>query len=133
MTQFYIGHNLQGIEKVSQDSGELALLAKGGSTEVMVQRINPERTFSVYPSEDHNKVMEFFFVLDGCITTETNGEVKSIEKGSYFYVYDLQEVLTFKTKTEATLLYITSLPIFHLLSNQLKEMTKMVEQVEEKD
>lgn len=133
MTQFFIGHNLQGIEKVSQDSGELTLLAKGGGTEVMVQRINPDRTFSIYPSDDHNKVMEFFFVLEGHITTKINDEVKSIEKGNYFYVYDLQEVLTFKTKTDATLLYISSLPMFHLLSNQLKEMTKIVAQVEEKD
>ena len=133
MTHFFIGHNLQGIEKVSQDSGELTLLAKGGGTEVMMQRIHQDRTFSIYPSDDDNKVMEFFFVLDGYINTQVNGEVKSIEKGNYFYVYDLQEVLTFKTKTEATLLYISSQPLFHLLSNQLKEMTKIVEQVEEKD
>jgi putative nucleotidyltransferase with HDIG domain len=132
MTQFFIGHNLDGIEKVTQDSGELSLLAKGGGTEVMLQRINSDRTFSIYPS-DQGEVMEFFFVLDGCIATKVNGQVKHIEKGNYFFVYDLQEVLTFKTKTEATLLYISSLPMFYLLSNQIREMTKIVEKVEEKD
>ncbi|MEL7563481.1 MAG: HD-GYP domain-containing protein [Dehalobacterium sp.] len=133
MAQFFIGHNLQGIEKVSQDSGELTLLAKGGGTEVMIQRINPDRTFSIYPPDGDNKVMEFFFVLAGCITTDINGETKRIEKGNYFYVYDLHEVITLKTKTETVLLYISSLPMFHILSNQLKEMTKIVAQVEEKD
>jgi putative nucleotidyltransferase with HDIG domain len=132
MTHFFIGHNLNGMEKVTQDSGELTLLAKGGGTEVMVQRINPDRTFSIYPSE-HGGVMEFFFVMDGSITTEINGELKHIEKGNYFYVYDLQEVVTLKTQTEATLLYISSFPTFYLLSNQIREMTRIVEQVEAKD
>ncbi|MGI6684684.1 MAG: HD-GYP domain-containing protein [Bacillota bacterium] len=132
MTQLFIGRNLNGIEKVTQDSGELALLARGGGTEVMVQKINSERTFSIYPFEQE-EVMEFFFVLDGFITTKINGEIKHIEKGHYFYVYDLHDVLTFETKTEATLLYISSLPMFYLLSNQIREMTKVVEKIEEKD
>ncbi|MGI6628938.1 MAG: HD-GYP domain-containing protein [Bacillota bacterium] len=132
MARFFIGHDLNGIEKVTQDSGELALLARGGGTEVMIQKINSDRTFSIYPS-DQSDVMEFFFVLEGNITTIVNGEEKHIKKGNYFYVYDLHEVLTFNTKSKATLLYISSLPMFYLLSNQIRAMTKIVEQVEGKD
>ena len=57
MARFFIGHDLNGIEKVTQDSGELALLARGGGTVMIQNKLGP--ILSIYPS-DQSDVMEFF-------------------------------------------------------------------------
>lgn len=132
MSGLFIGKSSDGIERVEQGSGDLALLAHGEGTEVMLQQINPGKNFSVYPA-DEDDVMEFFYIVKGSIVCEYLEEPVTLRAGDYFYVNRLKREVSFDSIDGVTLLYVTSSPLFHSISNELKELGKVVEKVEEKD
>jgi len=120
------------IEKVNQKSGELALLAKGDGTEIMTMEIKSNKLFSVDPG-DTDEVMEFFYLLKGSVVYQEDEKDTILYQGDYFYVQHLKEPVTFKTLKETGLLYVSSKPVFHFLSNDIKELYEIVKKVEKKD
>jgi len=131
MAGLYIGQNNLCIEKVSKKSEELSLLAKGDGTEVMLQKIKADKFFVLSPGDD--ELMEFFYVLDGTITYEHGNECKIIQKGDYFYTSKLNEDICFKTNTEVSMIYFSTRPVFHLLSDEIEELNKISAMIEKKD
>lgn len=132
MRGLYLGTNEQSIEKVIQNSSELALLAKGGETEVMIQVIKSNEYFCIEPGID-SEIMEFFYILEGSIIYEKKDSEKILTAGDYFYVHHLNEVAHFRTLTEIKLIYVCSQPIFHYLSERMRKISEMITRVEEKD
>lgn len=130
MKGYYSGNSLEGIESVIQDGGKLSLLARGGATEVMVSHIYAGKLFSVYPAEDED-TLEFFYILDGEVENRANHEL--LKKGDYFYMKALQETMSFEARCDVLLLYVSSQPLFHYLSDVIKEMNEIVRKVEDKD
>lgn len=132
MDGFYIGQNESCLEKVTQKFGELKLIGRGDGTEIMIQKIMPEQIFFIEPS-DGNETLEFFYILEGTIGCERDGENVILNKGEYFYAHGLKETVCLKTISDVTLLYFSTEPFFHYLSKGIKELTSMVKNVEEKD
>lgn len=128
----YFGTNDSCIEKVSQDSGTLSLLAKGGSTEIMMQNIQGEKIFMIEPGDDPD-IMEFIYIIEGSLVKCGKEENIVLSKGDYFYVNHLKNTVHFETLEDVKLLYITNQPIFQYLSNTIKDLMDIVKKFEEKD
>lgn len=132
MNGFYLKHKNDCLEKVKEGSYEFSLLAKGEGTEIMIQKFEQNKSFSMYPSENED-TLEFFYVLKGSLLLEADKHSEIIDQGDYIYLKGLSEVKIFKTLTEVELLYVSTEPIFSYMSKQMKEFMNIVKQVEEKD
>jgi len=132
MTGFYLGQNDSCLEKVAKKSEELCLLAKGDGTEVMKQKISAGSYFTISPG-DNDELMEFFYVLDGKITYQCHDKNITINQGEYFYAHKLDEDLCLKAESNVTMLYISTQPLFHLLSNEIKELNEINSMIARKD
>jgi putative nucleotidyltransferase with HDIG domain len=122
------------IEKVSQKSGALSLLASGDYVEVLIQEIKKNTIFFIEP-DTISRLIEFYYILEGSITcqTLTNSEMNPLEAGDYFYVNQLSAPVSFKALTKTKLLYVSSKPVFKYLSNDINELKNMLKEVENKD
>ncbi|MGH4119598.1 HD domain-containing phosphohydrolase [Clostridium sp.] len=132
MEGFYLGKNEDCLEKVTQKSGELRLIGRGDSTEIMIQKIGSQEFFCIEPSEK-NETLEFFYILEGSIHCESDGENIILNSGDYFYAHGLKQAVCLKTISEVTLLYLSTEPFFNYLSKGIKELRSMNKNVEEKD
>jgi HD-GYP domain-containing protein (c-di-GMP phosphodiesterase class II) len=119
------------IDKSVQDAAELRLLAKGDGTEVMIQKIKSDETVFIEPS-NLCETMEFFYILNGELEVYNNFK-STLKKGDFFYVHHLNETVQFYTLTNVELLYFSTQPLFHYLSNSIRELTSLAKKVEEKD
>ena len=132
MQEIYLGQKGKYIEKVVKGTEELTLLAKGDDTEIMHIKIPLGQMLWIDPGEK-DRLMEFFFILSGKVMYETEDEAIYLNEGEYCYVKNLKKSTYFKTITEVTLLYISNQPVFHLLSNEMKELLEIGKLVEKKD
>lgn len=128
----YFGKSSDCIEKVSQDSGTLSLIAKGGSTEVMMQFIQAKKIFMIEPGYDPD-IMEFMYIIKGSLKQYGDQGNVVLSEGDYFYVNGLKSTVHFETLEDVKLLYITNQPIFQYLSNTIKDLMDIVKKYEEKD
>lgn len=132
MKGLYLGQNESCLEKVTQNSGELCLIGRGDGTEIMTQKIRSQEIFFIEPS-DSNETLEFFYILEGSINCEKDGDNVVLNKGEYFYAHGLKETVNLKTISDVTLLYFSTEPFFQYLSKGIKELTSMNKNVEQKD
>jgi HD-GYP domain-containing protein (c-di-GMP phosphodiesterase class II) len=132
MEGFYLGQNNKCLEIVTQESGALNLIAKGDGTEIMIQKINPQQIFFIEPS-NLGETMEFFYILGGTIIFDKDEQTIILKQGDYFYAHGLRETVHLKTIDEVTILYVSTEPFFHYLSNGIKELNNLVKNVEKKD
>jgi HD-GYP domain-containing protein (c-di-GMP phosphodiesterase class II) len=132
MDGLYIRHNNEFIDKVEKESEQLGLIARGDGTEVMIQKIQPGRIFCVSPGEN-SELMEFFYIVKGSVIHEHEEEIIPLKEGDYFYVHNIKETAYFKTETEVTLLYVSSRPVFYMLSEEMEELKGILDKIREKD
>lgn len=132
MDGLFIQHGDEYIERVEKESEILKLIARGDGTEVMIQKIQPGRIFSVSPGEN-SELMEFFYILKGSINHVEGNDKICLKDGDYFYVNNIKETAYFKTESEATLLYVSSRPVFYMLSGEIEELQRMLNKIREKD
>ncbi|HOB19282.1 MAG TPA: HD domain-containing phosphohydrolase [Candidatus Atribacteria bacterium] len=131
-TGFYIGAENECLEKSVQSSGSLDLLGKGDGAEVMLQRIKADKTVFIEPGEP-SELMEFFYILDGVIEVEHDDKITMLKRGDYFYSHKLKQTIQFRTKTDVSLIYFTTHPVFYYLSATIKELKALADKVSEKD
>lgn len=132
MKGFFIEKSGGSLEKVSQNSATLELLARGDGTEILMQEIKANKVIQVV-SQESSSVMEFFYVLDGSLAWLKNGEEEILQSGDYFYTHHFKGKEYLKTLSETKLLYVSTQPIFHYISKQIKDLMEMVNSVEKKD
>lgn len=132
MRGFYTGSEDNCIEEVKQNSGTLSLIARGDGTEVLLQRIKSGSPFFLEPG-DIPDTMEFFYILEGSLTYKTEENEELLGKGEYFYVLDLKSPVHFKALDDLVLLYVSTQPLFKYLSNDIKNLTYLLSQIELKD
>ncbi|QGU94821.1 HD domain-containing protein [Clostridium bovifaecis] len=132
MDGLHFGLGNKCIEKVTQNAGNLSLLAKGGETEVMLENIKSQEFFCIEPLEN-SEIMEFFYILKGSILFQENEKNTILEGGDYFYVHNIKETAHFYVVDEVTLIYVCSKPIFQYLSDRMRKVTEMITLVENKD
>jgi len=123
------------LDKMKLLNSELKLLASGDGVEIMLQELNSNITFDVYPAENDSSLMEFFYVIEGQIEflTDYNDEMTILKAGDYFYTKYIKEPCLFKTLTKVKMLYLSSQPIFHYLGESLSELHKLNKEIDVKD
>ena len=132
MHEIFLGQKGKYIEKVVKRTEELTLLAKGDDVEIMKVKIKSDEIFYIDPGVK-DRLLEFFFIIKGKVMYDDEGEAIYLSEGEYCYVKNLKKSTYFKTVTEVTLLYITNQPVFHLLSDEIKKIDKMLTLVKGKD
>ncbi|MEI5908297.1 HD domain-containing phosphohydrolase [Bacillus spongiae] len=120
------------LEKLLQETGNLALLARQDHLEIMLQEIDEGMGFYLYPAED-NTTMEFFYIIDGEIEYDLNGDKQILGRNDYFTARGLEDSFIFKVKKTLTLLWITNEPLFHQISKEIQQLIDICARVEKKD
>ena len=133
MSGFYIEKKGSSIEQVSQNSATLDLLARGDGTEVLLQEIDSDKIIQI-ASPDRKSVLEFFYILEGSmIWMKEDGSSEELTSGDYFYTNYFRGKKHLKTSSKTKILYISTDPIFHHISDVIKDLMNMINQVEDKD
>ncbi|MDM5314513.1 HD domain-containing protein [Fictibacillus sp. b24] len=129
---FHIGKKGSTIEKVSFETFNIGLLARGDGVDIMLQTIEANEPFYVYPSDNPN-VMEFFYILKGELSCELNGHKILLGPQDYYYASDLEEPVYFTAITDVEYLWVITEPTFYQLSESVTQLKDIVDQVEVKD
>jgi putative nucleotidyltransferase with HDIG domain len=120
------------LETVLYNRSEFSLLTRGDGVEVLMQSIEKDKLFYVYPS-DNLSVLEFYFILSGEIICELNDEKVLLGPQDSFTAKGLVEPIHFTALTDVTFLWVTTEPTFVHLSNKMSSLMDIVKQVEAKD
>ncbi|MGM0838051.1 MAG: HD domain-containing phosphohydrolase [Bacillota bacterium] len=129
---FSIGRKGTSLENVKLDNFDISLLSRGNGAEVMIQSITKDNLFYIYPGESP-EVMEFFYILQGKVVCELNGEKVTLGPHDYYTASNLQEPIHFTALTDVSYLWFITEPTFYHISENVTELKKMVEKVEERD
>lgn len=129
---FTYGKKGSTIETVEFNVSKIGLLAKGNGAEVLIQHINKDKLFYIYPSENPD-ALEFYYILNGEVECEIEGKQVQFSEGDYFSAQNLADTLLFKTLTELTFLWVVTEPTFMHVSKEMRSLKEIVKLVEEKD
>jgi putative nucleotidyltransferase with HDIG domain len=132
MEGFRIGKSGTSLEKVLLNTNEISLLAHGDGVEVLLQNIEKDRLFYIYPANNPH-VLEFHIILSGEIVCEQNDEKIVLRQQDYFSVKGIIEPIHFTAVTPVTLLCVITEPTFVSLSKDISSLMDIVKQVEVKD
>ncbi|MCZ8537788.1 HD domain-containing protein [Paenisporosarcina quisquiliarum] len=132
MEGFSIGHKGSFLEKVIYDKNEISLLADGDGVEVLLQTIEKDRLFYIYPTENP-EVMEYYFILSGKIVCEFNGEKVILGPHDSFTAKGITEPTHFTALSDVTFLWVITEKTFSVLKNEMSSLMEIVKQVEIKD
>ncbi len=121
------------LERVRKKSTEISLLARGGGPEVMLQTIAPGSRITV-PAEGTGEGFEFYYILSGSLEADLGEEERVVvRRGQYITVNRLSRDVYFRTDSGVTLLYVSSRPVFHELSEEINQLLSLAKAIEEKD
>jgi HD-GYP domain-containing protein (c-di-GMP phosphodiesterase class II) len=133
MKGVHIGRESDFIKQARKKSTEIRLLAKGNGIEVMKQYIAPNSHITLTCEPDWNG-FEFYFILDGALVCrDEKGKTTRLRSGDYIAVTHLMKDVYFRTETGVTLLYMSSQPVFHALSDEIQGLVALAREVERKD
>ena len=133
MKGVHIGRESDFIKQARKRSTEIRLLAKGNGIEVMKQYIAPNSHITLTCEPDW-KGFEFYFILDGALVCrDERGRTTRLRSGDYIAVTHLMKDVYFRTETGVTLLYMSSEPVFHVLSDEIQGLVALAKEVEKKD
>jgi HD-GYP domain-containing protein (c-di-GMP phosphodiesterase class II) len=133
MKGVHIGRESDFIKQARKKSTEIRLLAKGNGIEVMKQYIAPNSHITLTCEPDWNG-FEFYFILDGALVCrDEKGRTTRLRSGDYIAVTHLMKDVYFRTETGVTLLYMSSQPVFHALSDEIQGLVALAREVERKD
>jgi HD-GYP domain-containing protein (c-di-GMP phosphodiesterase class II) len=87
-----------------------------------------DKVFRLWGEKD---IFEFYYLLEGEISDSDEG--KTLSPGTSIIVRNLSGEKYFKTKTDCTLLYVTTTPVFEDQQKQIRELLALSQKVERKD
>ncbi len=121
------------LERVRKKSTEISLLARGDGPEVMLQTIAPGSRITV-PADPEATGFEFYYVVSGSLETDLgDDEHLVIRRGQYITAERLRRDIYFRTDSGVTLLYVSSRPVFHELSEEINQLLTLAEVIDGKD
>jgi putative nucleotidyltransferase with HDIG domain len=129
---FRIGKKGSSMENVLFDSQKISLLARGDGVEVLLETIEKDRLFYIYPADDPH-VLEFYLILSGEIECEYNDEKVLLGPQDYFTAKGITETIHFTALSNVTFLWVITEPTFANLSNNISSLKEIVKKVEVKD
>lgn len=121
------------IDRVEKRTTELRLVAKAGGLEVMRQTIRSGALFGLSPAAQG--AVEHFTILSGeCMLQGPDGEESThLGPGHTVTAKDLDANVYFKALTDIELIYVSTQPVFSFLSDQIGELIRLAQTVEETD
>nr|WP_239534203.1 HD domain-containing phosphohydrolase [Thalassobacillus pellis] len=120
------------LEKVTSESTSISLLGRGDGVEIILQTVFKGKLFYLYPS-DNNHTMEFFYILNGKMKGEIEGEKVTLGPNDYFSGQGIKEPVHFVAEDEVTYLWVITEPTFHYISKDIKALRDIIVNVEKKD
>lgn len=69
---------------------------------------------------------EFFYLIQGRLTGEMSGRTVELRAGSVLAADRIKETVIFTAQQDSLLLYVTSRPTFHHLSEPVQELMRLV-------
>jgi putative nucleotidyltransferase with HDIG domain len=129
---FKISKKGESLETVTNNKSEFSLLTHGDGVEILTLKVEKDKLFYVYPSENPS-VLEFYFVLSGELMCELNEEKIILGPEDYFSAKGLTDHIHFTALSNVTILWITTEPTFFHLSKKMSALVDIVKQVEVKD
>jgi putative nucleotidyltransferase with HDIG domain len=129
---FRIGKKGSSLENVLYDSQKISLLARGDGVEVLLETIEKDRLFYIYPTEDP-QALEFYLILSGEIECEYNDEKIILGPQDYFTVKGITETIHFTALSNVSFLSVVTEPTFVNLSYDISALKDIVKKVEVKD
>ncbi|SFB02462.1 MULTISPECIES: HD domain-containing phosphohydrolase [unclassified Bacillus (in: firmicutes)] len=129
---FTIGRKGTYIEQVISEHFNISLLARGDGSEIMIQTIARDNLFYIYPS-DNASVLEFFYILQGEMICELDGEKIKLGQNDYYTATNLEHPIHFTALTDVVYLWVITEPTFYQLSESITKLINIVDEVEKKD
>jgi putative nucleotidyltransferase with HDIG domain len=129
---FRIGKKGSSLENVLYDSQKISLLARGDGVEVLLETIEKDRLFYIYPTEDP-QALEFYLILSGEIECEYNDEKIILGPQDYFTAKGITETIHFTALSNVSFLSVVTEPTFVNLSYDISALKDIVKKVEVKD
>lgn len=119
------------LETVSNGSTTLSLIGRAEGLELMKQTVLKDKMFVLFPGD--RDVVEYFYILSGKIEVEQDGNKVILDEGDVFSSKNLEVAIHFYALTEVNFLSVSTAPTFHYLSDEINELRKIGEMVEQKD
>ncbi len=120
------------LNKTTDYKTSTSLLASGDKVDVMLIDVLPGVPACIDPGEDES-LMEFFYVIEGMAILHAADENIAIYKGDSFYTDHLTESILVQSDQGVKLLYVSSQPIFKMLSEYNKDLEALLRASEKKD
>jgi HD-GYP domain-containing protein (c-di-GMP phosphodiesterase class II) len=120
------------IETVHMKGLQVSLIASGDGTEIIYHKLDPGTRWALGPTDGWD-ALEYFHVLSGELSLQTDDGFKAIKAGDCFYRIPVTEHYIFQSIGTTEFLYVTSQPIFHHYSKITKEFMDLAVSIEEKD
>lgn len=127
-----IGKKGSVLDSVQLDVTNISLLSRGDGTEVMLQSLEKDKLFYMYPSENP-EVMEFCYILSGEIVCEIGEKKTILGPHDYFTASGLSDSIHFTVLSDVTFIWIITEPVFVHLSKEISDLMEIAKQVEAKD
>ena len=118
------------LDRIFKGESETRLLATDGEVEVLKQTIPGGKEWRIESSEEVEG-LEFFFILDGRIIHTDPGPERVLGPGDYVSRTGApEENLWFRTKTDSTLLWLASEPVFRLMQESIDSFKEKAVELE---
>ena len=117
------------LDRVTKSTTDIRLLARHHSLEVMKQKIAEGSTFNLYAPEEWEG-FEFIYLIRGELAYTEVSPSLTLETGDYISRQGIEDESWFETKTDVTLLYLSSQPAFHLMRQEIEDYLKLAEEIE---
>lgn len=127
-----IRYNDEPLETAVSDYSTLELLSTGDGTEVVRWSVKKGGRLGLTPNEDWHGC-EFFYLIHGTLRGEVRERVVELKGGSTLSASQLTEPVIFIAEDDTLIIYVTSRPTFHMVSQQVQDLMGMAVAVEEKD
>ncbi|MGL4798472.1 MAG: HD-GYP domain-containing protein [Cellulosilyticaceae bacterium] len=108
------------------------LVVQNEQTQVMIGNIPKNQKLYIGPNA-LDETLEFLYVISGHIQFKIDGEIVEVKAGDSFYIRDLEEDVVGHMEEDTKILYYTTEPHYANISDELKELRKVLNQIEQKD
>lgn len=115
------------LERVSSLAIEVRLLSSSATAEVVEGTLRAGQRLTLTPLEG---AVETYYILSGELSTP-DGE--TLRAGDHFVVQSLSAVTTFSALSEVRFLFVSSVPQFHEISEEIRQLRELAIEVELKD
>lgn len=130
MEQFVVGQAGVFLNGISVKSHEVNLLARNGDTEILIYKFDADAR-AMLEIADPSQNMEFFYIMSGQVVFDFDNTSRTLRQNEYFYVTNQQSKVYIKAETDATMLYVSTHPVYDTmkaLAQQLEEISNKIKQ-----